>query len=416
MRASVHLPFLNEKNAHRSVRTAPIHHYADRCIWMLAVALVIVPSLMGLIWAADGTDAGSTGKIDPRWQPWIGSWRLVADIVGENDGNIKGKYLLDIRPGADGKSIIMKSSQDGEVLFEDEIAVDGSRQPLEDTECTGWHKYSWSDTGKRLLFESESSCVGEPLRRISGISIIADNRDWVDIQLLRSGEERIVSIRRYEPVAGDPGDAKTAGARAFGADRFPPVTRFSIEEIIELNRKVAPEVLEAALVEVHKPFKIDSRTIERLADAGVSPQLIDLMVALSYPDKFTVERHGITPVQRPPMPPGPVVGPPVIWLGWHVWPGWYPSWRHHHDGGWSGGGRISGGRLINGRGYSRVSPRGRSGRSFFRLPSGFPLGNRGGGRGSASKDDSEKSKDGSATASPSGYHSGDRESGKAKPR
>ena len=356
----------------------------------------------------------------------------------------------------------MKSSQAGKVLLEEKIVVDGSRQPLKDSKCSGWYKYSWSDTGKRLLFESESGCPGEVPRFISGISIITENWDWLDIQLLRSGEDRAVSVRKYEAVASDLNTGENTGSTAFGAPRYQAATYLSIDEIIELSHKVAPEVVETALVELHQPFKINSKTLTRLADARVPSQIVDLMVALSFPDKFTVERHRIAPVQQSDVGRSEaIVAPSPVWLpfgywsiygpysdwywssslypfygywgtGWDIWPGGY-------DPGHNGGGRDSGGRLVNGRGYGKVSPNHSDTRPRYAQPRGDSGDSRGishsGSSSSSSSSSSTSSGSGTSystagssggsssspspspapSASPSGYHGGG-DSGKAKPR
>jgi hypothetical protein len=450
------LPFLHgERIVFQSSQVATACRPACRRWLGFGITLAIALSLTGLICAADGT-ASSTDNADTRWLPWIGSWRLISDTVNENDRSAKEDYLLDISLGDDGKSIVMKSSQDEATLLEEKIVVDGSRQPLKNNGCTGWYKYSWSDTGKRLLFESESGCPGGQPRFISGISIITDNRYWLDIQHLRSGEERAISVRKYEAITNDLSTPEKTGPRAIGMARFPAASSLSIDEIVELSHKVAPEVIEVALVEIHKPFKINSDTLVRLADAGVPPQVVDLMVALSFPDKFTVERHAITPVrQYDSERPGTAIGPPYVWLpfgywsiygpfsdwywsssiyslygywgwGWDVWTRGHPSGRNGRNGGYSGG------RLINGRGYSRVAPSYRGSpprRAQPRSDSGYsnggnqnnasfsppPASSIGNGSGSSSGN-SGNAGGGSAGASRGGYHSGDSRSGKAKPR
>lgn len=422
-------------------------------------------SLMGLLWlanlclAADGSSSISSGNVDSRWQPWIGSWRLVSGDDSRDSAGMKEGYLLDIRSGEDGKSVIMKSSQAGEVLLEERIVVDGSRQFLKDTKCAGWYQYSWSDTGKRLLFESESGCPGEMTRFISGMSIITADLDWLDIQLLKSGEDRAISIRKYERIAASAGVEERAGARAFAAPRNQAATNFSIDEIIELSRKVAPEVIESALVELHQPFKINSKSLQRLADSRVPSSIVDVMVALSFPDKFTVERRRIVPVQRSASgASGVIAAPPPVWLPFGYWSiygpysGWYWSsfdpfygyWGIGWDA-WDGSGQHGrdrddgGGRLINGRGYSRTDSSRPGSRPRYAQPRDDSDNGRGASRTAdfspppaastdsspeASSNASGNSGSGSSSpppaaspsASPSGYHSGGGERGHAKPR
>src|SRR4029077_15370149 len=49
--------------------------------------------------------------------------------------------------------------------------------------------------------------------------------------------------------------------------------------------------VEAMLVEAHATFTLDSRTLIRLQKAGVPGSVTDLMVALSFPDRFVIDRQ-----------------------------------------------------------------------------------------------------------------------------
>jgi|WetSurMetagenome_2_1015567.scaffolds.fasta_scaffold92486_1 hypothetical protein len=445
---------LVENGMHRPF--AAIGHFACRNLFISGIILAISLSMSSLAPAAGRVSARSAENTDTRWLPWIGSWRLMPEVVKENDRSSKENYLVEIRSGDDGKSIIMKSFQDEKLLLETKIAADGSSQPLENNKCSGWYKYSWSDTGKRLLFESESGCPAELPRFISGISIITDNRDWLDIQLLQSGEDHAVSIRKYRSISENISTATKIGPSPTEAPRYLAGTSLSIDEVIELSRKVPSELLEAAILELQKPFKINSSTLKRLSSAGVQPQVVDLMVALSFPDKFTVNLQRIAPVrQTHSAPAGAFYSPSYIWLPFGFWSiygpysNWYwgtpvygywgsgwDSWPRGYSGGHGGRGDDGGGRLINGRGYSRVEPGNPNSQPRYAHPRDNSNSSSGGGNqgstspsspppatSSGSSSQSSTGRSGSSggsppSASPSGYHSGGGEGGgrQAKPR
>ena len=335
--------------------------------------------------------ASAMENVDARWLPWIGSWKLVSNAVNTSESPSREEYMLTIAPGDDGKSVTRKAYLEDAVLSEKKIAADGLRQPLTEDECTGWYQYSWSETGKRLLFKSESTCQDNLPRMASGMWIINGDGEWLDIQSLYSGEEKAVMMRRYQHADSDP----VTSDRVNGVfARISAGAEFSNSEIIELCKKVEPEVLEAAIIEMHKPFLINSKQLVILANSGVPSNIVDLMVALSFPDKFKVERTAISQVETPelrqdyPPPPPPYRywpyeypfytwhwGASVYWpydywyLGWDMWPGWrysywyYPYWWYPYSGGGSYPSDV--GRLVEGRGYTRVST-GNSGTSTRR--------------------------------------------------
>ncbi len=374
-------------------------------------------------------------QIGTRWLAWLGSWKLVSDTADKTED---GDYLLKIVPGSDVRSAVMKSYRGDALQMETKIVVDGSRQPTPDSRCHGWYSYAWSDSGNRLLFESESLCPGEFRNLVNGISILNSDREWLDVQLLRKGEEQAISVRRYRP-------ADRTGAAAPGSPRFLTGANLSMDEVIELSRKVPPELIAAVLVELKQPFKINAKVLNRLADSGVNPHVVDLMVALSFPDKFRVEQRRVTPVRQAdsgftdrmaapsymwlPFGYWSVYGPYSDWYwgsqyypyygyggpGWYIGPGWYSYGRYGE------GDDFSGGRLVKGRGYSRVDPprsNSSSGQARPRNDSGYSSGGYSGGAssssGSAPSSGGSSSGSSAPSASPGGYHGGGGST--AKPR
>jgi len=360
---------------------AAIGFFAGRALLVSVIILVVGVVLIGPVRAAGQTGYDPADKLDPRWFPWIGSWRMISDNVASTEAGRIKNITLDITPGDGGGTVAMKGSQDETLWLDKQITVDGLRHALTQEDCEGWYTYMWSDTGKRLLFDSELACADGRSRTIAGISFFIDTIEWADIQLVTSGKDRAITIRRYQ-VAGGEGIVPVTGKETYLA-RTAAGSNFSIEELIELNNRLDPQIMEAALVEMHKPFTLDSKTLVRLADAGVSSQVLDLAVALSFPEKFTVERYASEPVRRAdsgvrtsnavychgcaPFGVWSFYDPFFHWYwrspgwfygywGWGGWPGYYPPiWVPPGHG---GDYRISGGRLIAGQGYAKVAPRG----------------------------------------------------------
>ena len=104
-----------------------------------------------------------------------------------------------------------------------------------------------------------------------------------------------VRVQRYRRAANQQlADGRKAlqaeAARTLSASA--DAIKWSIEDVIEASSKVPAEVVQAALSEVHHGFDLNKRTLVLLDDGGVNPMVIDLMVALTYPKRFVVERMG----------------------------------------------------------------------------------------------------------------------------
>jgi hypothetical protein len=424
-------------------------------LFLFGAVLMLLISAPVAISAPEQPDPSGYEKLDTRLLPWIGSWHLLTSGASTDQNELVQEFLLTISPGDSENSLTMKGYRDGKLSAEEKIIVDGLRHQTADEKCTGWYQYSWSENGKRLLFNSESNCPGDPPRKVSGMSIFDEKGEWLDIQLLHNGEDLVTNTRKYRNVDSDsviPGASKV---NRISATRSASVKSLTTEEIIELSGKVESEVLEAALLETGKPFPLNSKKVAELADQKVPSRVIDIMVALSFPDKFNLKGKVISQSQTQGTEIKPYYyfpGPynyctrnyryfPWHWapydcypygysyLGWYSGYGWYyPLWTwppYYYDGGGGGGGGAEHGRLINGQGYTRGSsgstpryavPKNAPVRQNYQPSTPHPTSTPSNVSSSGSRSSSPSSSSSSShietysapSASPSGYSRGDR--------
>ena len=110
------------------------------------------------------------------------------------------------------------------------------------------------------------------------------------MQLVEEAGRKILRVRRYQPAAGD-----EAGTGGTAADNGPSARRLAatplaLHEIGELTGRLPVEVLQAILVETRPSFALSSKRLIELRRAQVPPAVIDLIVALSFPKQFAVDR------------------------------------------------------------------------------------------------------------------------------
>jgi hypothetical protein len=260
------------------------------------------------------------------------------------------------------------------------VIADGTDRPISDEGCTGTQRTEWSRDGLRLFARAELTCKGdEGTRRVSGLALLGRDGTWTDVQAVDIAGRESFRVRRYRR-------ADAPATRIPGVD----ATALTLDDIKEAAAKVSPRALEAALVETRASFDLTGKRLVDLSDAGVPASVLDLMVALSYPDRFVIERSSRTDRAQ-----APIVDDPFM-LGWAFgYPVWsdiygfysplygpysayyyspfaYPYLRGYYPqfygGGYAvidtgGGGsrpsdRPSGlGRAVDGQGYTRVRPR-----------------------------------------------------------
>jgi hypothetical protein len=188
--------------------------------------------------------------------------------------------------------------EDGAVVARDTIPVTGQKQTVARGGCDGWESAEWSSVGARLYIKSERACPGGLVRTSSGLMSITSSGEWLDVRGLAAGSNKGVRVLRYESVdptlvsdlpaeiraaLGDREDANSTARLAAGR-------RLVRADVIDASRQLEANVVEAWLVENGQGFRLDARDLVELADAGVPGSVTDLMIALSYPRVFAVNR------------------------------------------------------------------------------------------------------------------------------
>ena len=170
---------------------------------------------------------------------------------------------------------------------------------------------------------------------------------WIDVQgITREGYQGL-RVRRYRPV----------GVEASGTDAGSVAGRglFSIEDVKEASAKVTPLVLQAALVESRARFHLNSRTMLDLDRAGVADEVTDLMVAVC----LSRLASGSITCRRPAVRTTISISGAMPRSPTRYW-GFNDYW-HSDDVVIIGGGDepshpAERGRVVNGRGYTRIEP------------------------------------------------------------
>ena len=225
---------------------------------------------------------------DSRWTPYLGCWRIAQEQAGAQTLPAVQGMMVCVSPSGP-SGVTIATTVDGKNVLEQTIVADGTAQPVSQADCQGTQVSEWSRDSERLFTRVELECGGRPTRVVSGISQMAKGH-WIDAQATVINRNNDVRLRRYRRTNDQPTGALASRDRSTGA--------LSLEDVIEASGKVQSQVIEAVLVESGGRFSLDSRALKQLADAGVSPNVIDVMVAQAYPDRFRIERPSIYPPLR----------------------------------------------------------------------------------------------------------------------
>jgi hypothetical protein len=282
---------------------------------------------------------------------WLGCWQPVAEHEDSSQESLETRQRVCLKSGDGPNSLTLTLIVDDQVAAERTLVGDGSRQPIREGGCNGWERTLRSADGRRLYLQSETTCEGGNQRKLSGASMIVSGGRWIEIHVVRVDREREIMIREHRAVSGNsvwpPGELPTAVHTA----RLAATAQLTAADVIEALEHVDPAVVEAMLQESKPSFAMDSHLLLRLADAEVPDAIIDLMVALSFPEYFAVDDDTATP------------DPALYSSFWSPWfspygygYGYYSYYHYHPHPPVVRPPRPRGGRVISGHGYTRVRP------------------------------------------------------------
>lgn len=224
------------------------------------------------------------------WQAWIGCWQPV--IEGSSDGP-----RVCVVPTTVPSAVDVVTVDSVKALARYIVDASGRQRAVEYQGCTGWERSQWSSDSARVFFRSELSCgPGRLKRTTSGIMSISPNGEWVDAQTVIVGASEVVRTVRYRESArtdGLPAEAVSllAGSRRLERQTIAAGTRLTTANIIEASRAIDTSAVRAWLVERGAAdVRANARTVVELADAGVAGSIVDVVVALAYPEQFHFDR------------------------------------------------------------------------------------------------------------------------------
>lgn len=224
------------------------------------------------------------------WDAWYGCWMAAGDEETTDDA---GTALVCVLPGADAQTARIANVEDGRIVDELSITADGQPRAFDNGGCTGTEMARFSADGRRVYTRADLDC--RSFQRVStGVIAMVSPTEWVETQGVTVSGQATGRTVRYHAV---PASAVPASIRAqlpaiegmaLEAVRLDAAVPLDVDAVIEAADAVGGPALEALLAVRQQEFDLDARSLTRLSDGGVPGTTIDVMIALSYPDKFAV--------------------------------------------------------------------------------------------------------------------------------
>ncbi len=162
--------------------------------------------------------------------------------------------------------IALEGVSDGAIVERPMLDLTGKRISPPRDGCKGTEAVTPSADGARISVVSDYTCAGG-VRRIA------------DAQFVRTADGQYARVNGPTVPFGTPSVRAAAGA---------PV---SADDVLEVAKVVDPTTTEAWLTDRGQGFMLNGKELLRLAKGGMPPRIIDMMVAVSNPQTFVLQRN-----------------------------------------------------------------------------------------------------------------------------
>ena len=231
-------------------------------------------------------------EVDSRWAPWIGCWRVV--------GEAASAPVVCVVPLAGESAIEILTMLDDQVLSRESIFADGRQRDVSREDCEGWEAAEFSDDSRRVYVRSEFTCGVSAPRSSTGVISMVSPSEWLEVRTVVEDGQSAPWAARYQlasqadfQAAGQGDLAGTQGAPTRMA-RIAASIPIAPDGVIEATGKVSAETVQLWVVERGEGFALDAAALIEMADSGVPPSVIDVVVAVSYPEKFVLNEGAPT--------------------------------------------------------------------------------------------------------------------------
>jgi hypothetical protein len=240
---------------------------------------------------AQNTQLAST---DGRWAPWVGCWQAAtADAETLTLAPNKALPVVCVVPAAGSQGVDLVTVEGGTVTPE-RVDANGIQRDVNREGCKGWEKAEFSPDAKRIYLRSQHECGGNRTRTSTGIMSISPNGEWLDVEGVKVGANSGVRVVHYgrvpAPAALDASMKSTLEGNKLATTTAVLAASDSVRvaDVIDATKHLDPLVVQTWLAQRGQGFGIDAKRLNQLADAKVPSNVIDVMVALSYPRAFAV--------------------------------------------------------------------------------------------------------------------------------
>jgi hypothetical protein len=229
---------------------------------------------------------------------WTGVWTFSDDKAASNSLSSLPKTTVEIFPTADGKGIQITRKAIDQPEVKEVIIPDGSKRAVNDPNCTGFQTATLIPGAGMIVSSSEMTCKDTGAFATNNVKLILSADKMVDILELKANGDSKLAVRHLKlerdlpPVdASEPTNANVIARMTVGQS-------WNLNKVEQIAQSFDTRLLEAVLVEKQVVLDMNKATLKQLKNSKLSKGIVDLLVALAYPDKFKIAKNGQVELKR----------------------------------------------------------------------------------------------------------------------
>lgn len=297
---------------------------------ILGLPMLASASLLAAL--AHPSDA-SAQTSDTRWLAWVGCWEGAGVAQAEGESPL----IVCFQPTeGEGDAVESLTYDDGDLLGSEILRADGVPVTIAEGGCEGTRTMNRSSDGLRIFSETELTCGDGVVRSTRGVfTFLAGGAAWSEVLAVSAGEsDTMLEIRSFVPaspallIEAGIEDPSSEQGLAVNTARMRAGAALGPSAIVELVREAGAPAASGVLVERGEVLDPDAEMLRALSRQGVPGEVLDLVVALSYPDRFQIAGGAATEVAEAsagtpsrevafaPRPIAPWGGSPRVYYPW----------------------------------------------------------------------------------------------------
>lgn len=231
--------------------------------------------------------------VDSRFQPWMGCWTPATQSTGAGGGQTpKPPSMACIVPSTTvAGSVDLVVFDSANVATRSAVPRPGTRIAKSVDGCTGTETATWMPDDRRLLMQADLACGRGSKRLETGLMTMSSAGEWMQVQHLDVGGNAATSVMTLRYVADSLGEWARLGASAAPSTaslRLAVGAPLLNSDVLAVAKRAPAALTEAWLTETRQQFSLNGKELVRLADGGMPSRVIDLMIAISNPERFAV--------------------------------------------------------------------------------------------------------------------------------